>query len=169
MVQASRRSAVLKPETERVCRGFYTRRGAPAGVECRCGFGRAVAKRKGSVDPSNRCALRSNCVVIASFMNDMTTPTNSGSAQKLLSSFHIARADTVPQRVARTRQPGEAQRLRLPVSDARWETSIQFPSGSRTNEIRAVVPSVTGGRPSVPLRAMMPACSASTSRTCTVR
>jgi hypothetical protein len=62
-----------------------------------------------------------------------------------------------------TAYPGSA-----PVSDARCDTSIQFPSGSRTNEMRAVLPSVSGARPSAPPRAMIPACSASTSHTCTV-
>jgi hypothetical protein len=37
-----------------------------------------------------------------------------------------------------------------PVSDARCDSSIQLPSGSRTIEIRAVVPSVTGARASRP-------------------
>ena len=49
----------------------------------------------------------------------------------------------------------------LPDSDARCEISIQLPSGSRTKEMRAVLPIVTGARPSAPPRARMPACSAS--------
>ena len=37
-----------------------------------------------------------------------------------------------------------------PVIEARCDSSIQLPSGSRTIEIRAVVPSVTGARASRP-------------------
>ena len=37
-----------------------------------------------------------------------------------------------------------------PVSDARCDSSIQLPSGSRTIEILAVLPSVTGARASRP-------------------
>lgn len=56
------------------------------------------------------------------------------------------------ERVAE-RQPlvPEDQAGRGPVSEARWESSIQLPSGSRTKAIRATVPRVRGARaPSPP-------------------
>jgi len=56
-----------------------------------------------------------------------------------------------------------------PVSDARCEISMKLPSGSRMNEIRATAPSETGAEPSHTPIDMKRRCSASTSRTCTVR
>lgn len=58
---------------------------------------------------------------------------------------------------------------RVPASEARCETSIQLPSGSRRNEMRAVVPIVRGGWPSSAPRATAALWSASQSRTCTVK
>lgn len=52
-----------------------------------------------------------------------------------------------------------------PVSEARCDSSIQLPSGSRTIEILAVLPSVTGARASRPPWASTYACSRSTSNT----
>lgn len=51
------------------------------------------------------------------------------------------------------------------VSEARWDSSIQLPSGSRMNEMRAVCPSVTGAIASTAPRCTRLACSRSTSTT----
>ena len=78
--------------------------------------------------------------------------------------------DTVPgRRLEQPATPFDLQASSEPVIEARWDISIQFPAGSLTMEMRAVVPSVTGAVASRPPWARTWACSASTLNTWKVR
>ena len=149
-------------------------RGPTIGAYTRVGTG---AKVLGSITVGERAVIGAGAVVIEDVPEAATVvgvpakvvrqgPVGDelpAALERMQRLMEMAQAEGREQSKTATPKPAapSATRAATPRSSCR--------PGSRTNETRAVVPSVTGGRPSSPPRSTMPRCSASTSYTCTVR